>query len=287
MFRVLAQHPINQFKKNPRFYALYDGFYLLVCVALIGLMYAFSWKPLFGMPQASWAPIFVLCSLAFIWAHVLIHNCTHGNLPKAINRLAGEVLGLIVIVRFASWDIIHMRHHRYSDSRTQDPHPNFSSFTKTVINTVTQVEQQLFQQYFDTWGDTAENRAAERRRAYVSYGTNIVLVAAWTYFLGIPFTLLVFLPANAIAGLFIIHFNWSTHNGERAAGNEDFQPVNLNHGYYRLGNKLFAGIYMHANHHTRPHLFNPAKWNTAKLGPAALPVDAAPAIRTRGDKVAA
>lgn len=274
MWKVLQQHPINQFKKNPRFYAMYDGFYLLLCVAVLVAFYAIGWKPLFGTPSMAWLAIFPVLLFGLIWAHLTIHNCTHGNLPKLINRFVGEVLGLIVIVRFASWDIIHMRHHRYSDDRKQDPHPNFSSFPKTVFNTVTQVEQQLFQQYFDVWGDTKENRQAERRRAWVSYGTNIVLVASWTYLLGLPFTLLVFMPANALAGLFVIHFNWSTHNGERAAQNADFQPVNLDNGYYWLGNRMFAGIYMHANHHTRPHLFNPAKWNVQKFGPMAPLVDA-------------
>lgn len=34
-------------------------------------------------------------------------------MPKSINRLVGELLGIFVVVRFASWDIIHMRHHQY------------------------------------------------------------------------------------------------------------------------------------------------------------------------------
>ena len=49
--------------------------------------------------------------------------------------------------------------------------------------------------------------------------------------------------------------------------------MNLNHGYFWLGNKLFTGIYFHANHHKRPHLFNPARWD-AKFGPQEPPVDA-------------
>ena len=57
-------------------------------------------------------PVLLFC---LIWAHLLIHNATHGNLPHAINRVAGELLGLCVIVRYASWDIIHMRHHKHTD----------------------------------------------------------------------------------------------------------------------------------------------------------------------------
>ena len=166
-------------------------------------------------------PVLLFC---LIWAHLLIHNATHGNLPKAINRIAGELLGLCVIVRFASWDIIHMRHHKYSDDRVNDPHPNFPSFWKTVFHTIVNVEKQLFQQYYEIWGDTPENHTRERRRAWMSYGTNIVLLASWLWLLGPAFFFLVFVPCNLLAGLFVIHFNWSTHNGEAAKGLDDMRP---------------------------------------------------------------
>ena len=274
MTRALTAHPVTQFRKSPRFYALYDGFYLVACTAVCVALRAAHVAPRFGAPSWSWLAIAPALLYAFIWAHLTIHNCTHGTLPRAINRLVGEVLGLIVVVRFASWDIIHMRHHKYSDHRTMDPHPNFAGFWKTVHNTVTQVEGQLFQQYFDLWGDTPENHRAERRRAWVSYGTNVALILAWTMVLGPWFTLLVFVPMNVLAGLFVIHFNWSTHNGARGVADEDFRPVNLDRGYYAFGNRVFAGIYMHANHHHRPHLFNPMRWDEAKFGAPDALVDA-------------
>ena len=77
--------------------------------------------------------------------------------------------------------------------------------------------------------------------------------------LGPAFFLLVFAPANLLAGLFVIHFNWSTHNGEAAKTFEEMGPVNLTGWHYRLGNKLFAGIYAHKLHHDRPTIFNPAR----------------------------
>ena len=94
--------------------------------------------------------------------------------------------------------------------------------------------------------------------ARLSYGTNIVLLASWFWLLGPAFFLLVFVPCNLLAGLFVIHFNWSTHNGEQAKALDDMRPTNLTGPYYRLGNKLFAGIYSHKMHHDRPALFNPA-----------------------------
>jgi fatty acid desaturase len=256
---VLQTHPISQFRKNPRFYLLYDGFWFAVCATVLLTFWATGFTPLIGGPAWWFAPALPVLLFTFIWAHLLIHTCTHGSLPRSVNRLVGELLGLVVVVRFASWDIIHMRHHKYSDDREKDPHPNFPSFWKTVTHTIVNVEQQLFQQYFDTWGDTPENRRRERRRAWMSYGTNVVLVATWLWLLGPAFTLLVFAPANLLAGLFVIHFNWSTHNGEAATRLEDMRPVNLEGWWYRLGNRLFNGIYAHQLHHQRPSIFNPAK----------------------------
>ncbi|MDP1822618.1 MAG: fatty acid desaturase [Archangium sp.] len=256
---LLTTHPISQFKRSPRFYFMYDGFWLLACAAALLVFWLTDFRPIIGGPSWWFLPVFPLLLFCLIWAHLLIHNATHGSLPKAINRIAGEVLGVIVVVRFASWDIVHMRHHKYSDDRTKDPHPNFPSFWKTVAHTVVNVEKQLFQQYYDVWGDTAENHRRERRRANLSYGTNLMVLAAWWWLLGPAFMLLVFLPCNALAGLFVIHFNWSTHNGEVAKSHEEMCPVNLSGPYYRLGNKLFAGIYAHRLHHDRPTAFNPAR----------------------------
>jgi stearoyl-CoA desaturase (delta-9 desaturase) len=165
----------------------------------------------------------------------------------------------VIVTRFASWDITHMRHHKYSDDRQRDPHPNFPSFWVTVRHTIVSVEQQLFQQYYDTWGDTPANRAKERRRAFLSYGTNVVLLACWALLLGPAFFLCVFVPANLLAGLFVLHFNWSTHNGEAATTFEEMHPTNLTSRYYRVANRLFCGIYAHETHHAKPHLFNPAR----------------------------
>lgn len=258
--RMLTAHPSNQFRRNPNFYLQYDGFWFVVCAAVLATFWATDFTPLFGAPQWWYAVVAPVLLFGFIWAHLLIHNATHGNLPKAINRVAGELLGLIVVVRFASWDIIHMRHHKYSDDRQKDPHPNFPSFWKTVINTIVQVEQQLFQQYFDTWGDTPATRNHEKWRARLSYGTNLVLIAAWFWLLGPWFFCLVFAPMNLLGGLFVIHFNWSTHNGEAAKGLEDMRPVNLTSPMYKVGNALFCGIYAHETHHQRASLFNPAKY---------------------------
>lgn len=267
--RAITASPTIQFRKNPRFYLFYDTFWLLASVAVLGTFALTGMTPVFGGPELWYLAAFPGLLFALIWAHLVIHNCTHNNLPRSINRIVGEILGIIVLVRFASWDVIHMRHHRYSDDRELDPHPNFPSFWKTVAHTVVHVEEQLFQQYFDIWGDTPENRKKEKRRALVSYGTNVVLGAAWLWLLGPWFFALVFLPTNVLAGLFVIHFNWVTHNGEAATTVEEMRPVNLTSLRYRIGNALFCGIYAHETHHRKPNLFNPALYRADVGRPSA------------------
>ncbi len=272
LFSFLTQHPFQQFKKNRRFYLHYDAFYLILCAGLSALMLATHFRPIFA--DVEWKPLhFVLGGPVVLYllicAHLWIHNATHGNFPKAVNRLVGEVLGVIVFVRYASWDIVHMRHHRFSDHEAKDPHPTYPSYWKSFFHSIVYVEKQLQQQYCDVWGDSEDNRRYEAFRAKVSYGTNVVLAVAWYLFLGPVGFFAFWLPLNIVAAAFVGHFNWSTHNG--GAG-RDFRPVNLNHGYFWLGNKLFTGIYFHANHHKRPHLFNPARWES-KFGPQEPCVD--------------
>ena len=83
----------------------------------------------------------------------------------------------------------------------------------------------------------------------------MLLVACWLTFLGPIVFFSLFLPATVIAILQLAHFNWSTHNAAKPA--EGFHPVNLDEGFFWIGNRLWFGIYYHANHHKFASLFNP------------------------------
>lgn len=254
---TLTTLPFTQLRRNRYFYLYYDGFYVVLCLMLIALMLAVGHQGLI----AEWSHRYWLLMPAVLYAQILcsvfIHNATHNNFPRTLNRVVGELCGIVVLTRFASWEVIHQRHHRFSDDLEKDPHPVVSSYWSFVVKTIVGVEQQLQKIYFDLYGDTPENRRYERIRAYVSYATNILLIVTWYLFLG-PWAFFVFfVPASIIGALHLFHFNWSTHNA--FSPDHDFRPVNLNHGLYKLGNYLFFGIYMHANHHKRAGLFNPAK----------------------------
>jgi stearoyl-CoA desaturase (delta-9 desaturase) len=271
--RALLSHPIQRFRRDPRFYLRYDGGYFVLCATVCAALALPGVHPLFAATK--WTPAmfavgFPAVLFCLIYCHLWIHNATHGNFPRWANRAVGEILGAIVFVRFASWQIVHLRHHAHSDDPVLDPHPTFPSYFKSFFRSIVTVERQLQDSYCELWGETPENRAYEAFRAKVSYATNVALAAAWYLLLGPVAFFAFWLPCNLLAAAFVGHFNWATHNGDRGA---DFRPVNLDHGYYWLGNRLFTGIYFHANHHTRPHLFNPRRWSELRYGPQDRPVD--------------
>lgn len=255
--------PSTQLRRNRRFYLLYDGAWAVALAAFCAALARIHPAPVLGRPSPfALALALPLACHALILAHVWIHNATHGAFPRAINRLVGELLGLAVITRFASWEIVHQRHHRYSDDPERDPHPVQRSYWRYARFTVVNVERQLQRAHFDLYGDTEATRRFERRRAWVSYLCNVALLVTWHRVLGSWAFFAVFLPANLVAALHVIHFNWVTHNARSPDG--DFHPVNLDHGLFRLGNLLWHGIYLHANHHRRPAAFNPRTVSTAE-----------------------
>lgn len=263
---TLTSLPFTQLRRNRHFYLWYDGFYAALCVGLIAAMHFSGYEPFIkSWDNRFWLLLPLVCH-AQILCSVFIHNATHNNFPRPINRVVGELCGLVVLTRFASWEVIHQRHHRYSDDVEKDPHPVVPGYWAFLIKTVIGVERQLQRIYFDLYGDTPESRRYEQMRAYVSYATNVLLIITWYMFLGPIGFFFFFVPSAIVGFLHIVHFNWSTHNAFSEA--RDFKPVNLNHGYYKLGNLIWFGIYMHANHHKRANLFNPAKMSPS------LPVEA-------------
>jgi fatty acid desaturase len=254
---ALTSLPFTQLRRNRYFYLWYDGLYAALCLTALLAMHYGHYQPFVRDYDPRFWLILPLVCHAQILCSVFIHNCTHNNFPRAVNRLIGEICGVVVLTRFASWEVIHQRHHRYTDDLDNDPHPVVSSYWSFLVKTVVGVERQLQKIYFDLYGDTPENHRYEQLRAYVSYATNLLLIATWYTFLGPMAFFFFFVPSSIVGFLHLVHFNWSTHNA--FSRSRDFKPVNLNHGYYRIGNLVWHGIYMHANHHKRANMFNPAK----------------------------
>jgi stearoyl-CoA desaturase (delta-9 desaturase) len=249
--------PWAQFRRHPTFYLWYDSAYAVASLSAILAMIATGHRGPLNEAHWSYAVLFPAFLYVLIMGHVFIHNASHGNFPKAINRIVGELCGVLVITRFASWEIVHRRHHRYSDDPERDPHPAKRGYWRYALDTLINVEIQLRQSYYDVHGDTPESRRYERWRARLSFVSGTLLALFFYMLIGHMGFLLLFLPASIGAALFVIHFNWCGHNAHRADG--EIAPTNLDYGWYWLGNRMFFGIYYHGNHHKMAMLFNPMK----------------------------
>ncbi len=256
LYAALRAQPSSIFRRNPWFYFYYDGAWLCILLMSILAMYSVGWTG-FGL---DWGLYLIPMLLGAIYVQILcsvfIHNASHINWPKSINRIVGEICGVIIMTRFASWEILHRRHHAFSDDEEKDPHyvpgKGYWRFVRVIM--AKNLEANLHQQYFERFGDTPKHRRREVWRSILSYTTMLVLFYTWYMALGSALFWAVLAP-SAIAGiLHISHFNWITHRGDTDG---PYEPVNLDDGIYRLGNRLCFGLYYHANHHASAGLFNP------------------------------
>jgi fatty acid desaturase len=270
--------PHVQYRKDKFFYLKYDGAYAVAFAAALVAMRATNFQPLVPKVQPWCFAALPVVMYLTILAHVFIHNASHGNFGKTFNRVVGEILGVLVFTRFASWEVIHTRHHIHSDDRELDPHPVIPSYFKYVLRTLISVEAQLMQTYVDQWGDTPENRRREKLRSVVSFSTGALLFACWWCLLGPAGFLLFVLVPTVFALCFVVHFNWCTHNA--TSPNGPYHPVDQDHGYYWFGNRIFFGIYFHGIHHARANLFNPMKGvGRFELTPATMAPPFRPALQ--------
>lgn len=250
--------PYAQFKKYPAFYLVYDSIYFLAALALIGTLHLVGYQA--PSQELAWWHVLLLplATYLVITAHMLIHNASHGNCgPKALNRLVGELCGVVVLSKFASWEITHRRHHRYSDDPEKDPHPAERRYWPYVIASLRNVEKQLQMQSLELFGDTPARRRYEKVRSVWSFVSGGAILAGWYAVLGAPFFFVLYLPAFFFAALFIVFFNWAGHNAHRDGAT--IEPTNLDHGIFWILNRMFFGIFYHGNHHKMAMLFNPMR----------------------------
>lgn len=267
----LGTLPSILYRKDRYFYLNYDIPYLIAFVA------SSWWLFQSGFRGLSFQPWMWLLLPPIIYLHVLasvcIHNATHVNFPRAINRALGEILGVILVVRFANWEVLHVRHHRYPDDSTRDPHPMQPNFWAFLFNMmVVNLERQLQNIHYDQFGDTPARRRYERVRSVLSFSCEATCVMFWYALLGGDAFWYLFVPAQLVGWTVVSHFNWVTHNGESAE--KDYHPINMDSGLYWLGNRIWFGLYMHKNHHDRANIFNPLRMEQVLARRASLKASA-------------
>ncbi len=267
--------PYAQFKRDPRFYAKHDTVFLVLAVGgVVALRLSGYTAPASDFALWHFA-LFPIVLYLTIMAHVFSHCASHGafgrsTAGKVLNRIVGELCGAYVLTKFASWEIVHRRHHRYSDDPVRDPHPAERGYWSFALHTLINVEKQLQQEYFDVHGDTPQRRRYERFRSVYSFVSGVALALFWEQLFGLPLFVELVLPCWVLAGLFVIHFNWVGHNAHTK--DAPIEPTNLDTGWFWVGNRIFFGIYFHGNHHRMAMVFNPMNV------PARESREAAPAV---------
>jgi stearoyl-CoA desaturase (delta-9 desaturase) len=252
--------PYAQFKRDPHYYVKHDTVFAVLAVVGIASLHAIGYVPPATRFSLSHFAVFPIVLYLTILAHAFTHCASHGawgrsTAGKVLNRVVGEICGAWVLTKFASWEIVHRRHHRHSDDASRDPHPAERGYWSYAKNTLLNVEKQLQQEYFEVHGDTPERRRYERFRSVYSFVSGVLLALFWERLVGLPLFVELVAPAWVLAGLFVIHFNWVGHNAHTKDG--PIEPVDLDHGWFWIGNRMFFGIYFHGSHHRMSAVFNP------------------------------
>ncbi len=206
---IMRDQPSVLFRRDRYFYFWYDGTYLVLLLGLIAALSVSGWQGVNLRWGPGLIPWFLAACYVQILSSVFIHNCTHGNFPRRMNRWIGELTGLIVFTRYASWEILHRRHHKYAEDRDKDPHPAIPGFWNFLYHTMgVNLERNLHQQFYELHGgETAENVEFDRRRSWLSYLTMAVLAWAWWAVLGTVAFWAIYAP-SAVVGL--VHTPTST-----------------------------------------------------------------------------
>lgn len=212
--------------------------------------------------QGFGSPIIALGLLALsvpwaLFATAILHNAAHGNIkPRWLCRAVGEVFGLLQLVGFPDWVVIHVIHHAHPDDPEKDPHPPLGqTFWKFMLGMRASILKVLLREYLALWGQTAESK---RQLTRLMLASKVEQVAK------ITFCLLLFGP-HAFAWFFapsivfkMIHyawFNWATH----VQNGKDVVILNRTTALYKIANIFSIGLYYHQNHHKNPKLFHPGR----------------------------
>lgn len=218
---------------------------------------------------------FELYHLAFAAAALLVtfpvtslyHACAHEAVrPRWLNRLLGEICGLIHTSSLDEWSVIHSYHHRYADDPARDPHcPRGKSFVHFASTTGKEIKESFVSHYFEAHPESEASRANLQATMTSMFVRQQLLTLFWFLALG-PAAFLYFFGVNIV--LKKVHyawFNWATHVQRESKP----EIINQNRGVYWLVNLISFNLYFHKNHHLHPAVFNPKN----------IPADAAPESR--------
>ncbi len=192
-----------------------------------------------------------------VFATSLLHNAAHANFkPRWLNRVIGEAFGLLQLVGFPDWVVVHIIHHAHPDDPERDPHPpRDQSFKNFLLGMRASILRVLLNEYFRLHGQSPKTKRAV---IGLAVGSKIEQLAKVTFIYAVAgpqVFAFFFAPSIALKMIHYAWFNYATHLPEKSST----EIVNRSEGVYRLVNFVSFGLYFHRNHHLNAKLFNPSK----------------------------
>jgi fatty acid desaturase len=197
-------------------------------------------------------PITIGLSLIF---SALIHNASHESIPhRFLNRLVGEIMGIIQLSGFPDWKLVHVLHHQNSDDPILDPHPplkkSYWEFAKGMRSSIVTVFGQFYFKCFGKNETSIQNLQSFARAAKFNM---LMKIGFWFLILKPQLFAFAFLFSIVFKMLHFAWFNYITHRPDA----DGVKIQNLNNFTYKVLNFFSFGLYYHDNHHTAPYLFDP------------------------------
>ena len=214
----------------------------------------------FFQPEFSAGSAVLMFGLSFVLANVFtgfVHNASHGNIkPRWLNNIVGEICGVVQLVGFSDWTIIHVLHHSNTDHPVLDPHaPGDSKFLPFLLGMRQQILKVVLAFYFKVHGQNPETVKQISDMARFSRAGHLLKVSFWYLLLGPQYFAFLFAPSIVFKMLVLA---WLNHSAHRKVDGKNV-ILNNNSGFYKVVNLFSFNLYFHDNHHINPKLFDPRK----------------------------
>ena len=212
--------------------------------------------------QSSMSPLLAMTWFALsipwaLFATAILHNAAHGNIkPRWLCRAVGELFGLLQLVGFPDWVVIHVIHHAHPDDPERDPHPPLGqAFWPFMLGMRASILKVLLKEYLGLWGQTPASKKQLTRLMIASKIEQVAKITFCLLLMGPQMFAWFFAPSIVLKMVHYAWFNWATH----VQDGKDVVIINRTRALYKIANVFSIGLYYHQNHHKNPKLFHPGR----------------------------
>lgn len=252
------QNHWRKFKKDKYYLLKYFSVSFIIFAGILAIQLGLIDPEKYQNIQITWHGLLFLPFglILGVQVPVLIHNCVHGNLrPPLLNKIAGEIAGVYVLLGMAAFEINHRMHHVHSDSHLDPHNPHKRGFIGFFFANNFGGTKPVLKKFLDYHGDTSANRNLFKLIVFMHFIGVPMRLAFWIMLLGPDLFVTAFIPSYLFHMFVFAHINYVTHE---TLDNGEVEIYNLNSNiYYKFVNFFGSGVYFHKNHHINPNFYNP------------------------------